>query len=182
MCTTCNQGLNGEIALGLAQEFYRRMQGHPDTDMWGFAATILSKALGKVGKDAEAETLCRESLSVLEQPARGNSRTAKLLRGLRDELAHALANQGKNAEALPLKERCFEEALLHDGPDSKTTLVSAKSIANSLLALDRNAEATTLLLDTFASLSQKRVWSRAQLHVGNWCRSGTLTDFLQQGS
>jgi hypothetical protein len=148
-CTTCNEGLNGEIALGLAQEFYRRMQGHPDKE-WGFAAIVLSNALGKVGKDAEAETLCRESLSVLEQPGRGGPAAAQLLRDLRCQLAHALANQGKHAEALPIEECCFEEALLQDGPDDATTLVSAKSIANFLIALDRNAEATTLLLDTYA--------------------------------
>jgi hypothetical protein len=149
MCTTCNQGLNGEIALGLAQEFYRRMQGHPDTDMWGFAATILSKALGKVGKDAEAETLCRESLSVLEQPGRGGPVVAKALIDLRDELASTLGSQGKDAEALPIVERCVAEALLHDGPDSKSTLDSRSKLASVLLALERPAEATKILLDIY---------------------------------
>ena len=63
MCSTCNHPFRGPMAVGLAEELLRRVQGNRERpNEWFFAASILSSAFNATGKYAEAETLVRETL------------------------------------------------------------------------------------------------------------------------
>ena len=53
--------------MGLAEALLRREQGRPErVNEWVFAAKAMSTALSCVGRAAEAEVLCRDTLATVD--------------------------------------------------------------------------------------------------------------------
>jgi hypothetical protein len=143
-CPTCAQAFSSAMAIGLGEELVRQVQAQPD-DVEGrcFATSILSVALLGAGNDAEAETVCRETMTVLDQV--GISTVTVVMTRLRHALGNALSNQGSFAEAQVVFERCIAEYETLVGLDHPQALSCASSLGNMLNTQNKPAEGEVVL-------------------------------------
>jgi hypothetical protein len=147
MCSTCNHPFRGPMAVGLAEELLRRVQGNRERpNEWFFAASILSSAFNATGKYAEAEAVCREAMVSVDRM--GISAATPSMTQLREHLGNALSNQGKVAKAQPIFERCLAELKQRLGPHHEKTLDTAISLGGNLACQGKHAEAVVVLKDT----------------------------------
>jgi hypothetical protein len=145
------------MALGLAKELLRRVQGQPEFVIeWCFAATILSNALTNAGRDAEAEAVCRETMAALIQMGLNVPKLS--LTQLRTNLGNALLNQDRVAEARVIFERCLAEHTELLGPNDMQTLECAKLIAITLSRQGKHTEAVAILRDSARRSSRASAW------------------------
>jgi tetratricopeptide (TPR) repeat protein len=147
-CLTCEQAFNGEMAIGLAEEFLRRVEGRSDQRAeWMKAAAALSDALAHAGDFAEAESVCRVAVSEIKRVG-GKTVDPVLMGNLCLKMGRAVHNQGKYVEAQAIYERCIADFTKHLGPDDSLTLESAKALGNLLRAQGKHAEAVAIQRDT----------------------------------
>lgn len=109
------------------------------------ATAVLSDALSHAGDFAEAEAVCRETLSDVSQvKLQSTGKVPVLMSNLRLKMARAMANQGKRTQAQTMYEQCIADFTRLLGPDDSLTLESAKGLGTLLRAQGRFAEAVAM--------------------------------------
>lgn len=80
-CMTCNHLFNGSIAAGLAAEFKRRSEGHPEKWVEFIAAAhASSRTMLMAGNPLGAEAVCRKTLASLKRMPRVDDFSANVIR------------------------------------------------------------------------------------------------------
>ena len=149
-CPTCQQLFVGPVGLGLAEELLRRTRDNRRPDQlgdWIAAAGMVSRTLIDVGKFAEAEAVCRDTISEFEQMGVDRAGGGGVMSGIRMLMGLALGNQGKQADAQLVFERCVTEFTQKLGPIDERTLSAARALGNNLNIQGKHAEAVTILRD-----------------------------------
>jgi hypothetical protein len=145
-CSTCGQSFNGPMALGLAKEHYRRVNGRPTKQAeWTVAAVSLAQSLTNSDLDAQAEAVCRDTRATFARM--GLHLTAGQDVSLRYNLARALANQRKDAEAQVLFEACLREFERQLGPDDSVKMDCSMALSDIFTRQHKHAEADAILQD-----------------------------------
>jgi hypothetical protein len=126
-CGTCGQEFTGPMQLGLAEEWWSRVQSLPEEDDQRLgAAHNLAGALHGHGKDVEAEAVYREVL-VIQHRVLGPEHPNTLATAT--NLANTLHPQGKDVEA----EAVYRDVLVVQqrvlGSEHPHTLVTARNLA-----------------------------------------------------
>lgn len=109
------------------------------SELLSYALTALGKALGDVDQSAEAETVLRRAVTILERLRSSRGIALGLL-----ALAENLDEQGKNAEAEPIIRRAlaiYETVLA----DANMTAKALGALGGNLLSQTRVAEAEAVL-------------------------------------
>lgn len=141
------------MALGLARDLMRRMQGRAETNNdvyeWASAATVLSNVLLNSGGDSvEAEALCRETMSAIDGLGiEVDGAITAELSVLSMRLGRALTHQGKGVDAHVIFVRGLAEATKTFGPDHQMTIEYAVALGDNLCALGKHTESVKLLRD-----------------------------------
>ena len=131
-----------EAQLREVDQTLQRLPRTPWTDVFsGKCLLELAEIRQREGNYAEAETLVRRSLSILEQTLGPNHR--HVARGL-DGLAHLLQAQGKLGEAETLYRRSLSIREKTLGPNHPDVAQSLNNLANLLQAQGKLGEAAPL--------------------------------------
>jgi hypothetical protein len=155
MCSTCKQRFHGMMGLGLAQELLRRSQGRPNQIRdWIIGVNLTTQALVQLSRIAEAERVCRESMSAMTKIGACDDLFLHL--GLYQELAKVLIRREKNVEAHAIMQRCFDQSVRIRGPDHAATLDIGVELGRCLHILHKTADAAVIyrdILDKFKRAS-----------------------------
>lgn len=128
-CGTCHQLFNGAISRGLAAEFLRRSEDHPENPMeFAVSASHASKTLLLASKFVEAEAFCRKKLATLQQMGCEDF----CVNLIRYQLAKAVGCQGRHAEAQDILERVLSDTVREHGKESMATLEVLTSQGDNL--------------------------------------------------
>jgi tetratricopeptide (TPR) repeat protein len=111
----------------------------------GSLLPAVSRTLVDVGKFAEAEAVCRDTISEFEQMGVDTAGDGGVMSDLRMQMGFALGNQGKDADAQLVFERCVTEFTQNLGPANESTLSAARALGNNLNFQGKHAEAVTIL-------------------------------------
>jgi hypothetical protein len=147
-CGTCKTFFTGAMKVGLAEAWWSRVQHLPEEDEQRLGAgTFLAISLAAEGKNAEAETVYRQVLSVKRRvlgPAHVNTLSTA------GNLAIALHDQGKHAEAEPLYREVLAAKRRVLGSEHPNTLMSANNLAVALLSQGKLTEVEALQREALA--------------------------------
>jgi hypothetical protein len=195
-CSTCSHMFVGSPAMsfGLAQELWRRLQRRVETGfrvtlhdsthgksfavpIWpeeipdrAFSAMILGNALINVGKPAEAETLCRETMA--EFGRMGVDESDDKMTDLRRVIGAAFTSLQKHADAEVMYARCVSEYTKTFGPSYTRAIESTYMLASATGSQGKLAESARIF-EEVAERSKRVLGPEHIITLG--CQEGLST-------
>ena len=144
-CGLCEQNYHSVVKCALGWACWKTYVGRPEADWARRAAmSVLGNGLDAVGHNADALVVQEAELAMKRRL--GVSENAIL--NTQNNIANTYHELGRIDEALLLRQEVYSGMLKLKGEESRNTILAANNYANGLLALQRYAEAKSLLRKT----------------------------------
>ena len=147
-CPTCKQHYTGAMQRGLAEALWARLKCRPAEDQHRlYTQNLLVSMYRQVGRNADAEALCRDLLATTRR-VHGPNDANTLVHHM--NLGSVLLSQGKHSDAEAVFRDTLERQRQVLGPEHEHTLSMAGSLAAALQNQGKYAEAEPLVRGTLA--------------------------------